>query len=121
MHCSGSLTFLHLVITLTIGQCIEEGAQLSSVDVLQNGSVKYTASYDAVDLNEAAAQGMSDGEMKDLLHWAISRFPGPLLRSHSRNIKSERTISVTKRFVCRAQRPQSTAGRCVWQDPTGWR
>ncbi|CAL8472371.1 g11914 [Coccomyxa elongata] len=54
-----------------IGSCLEEGAQLSSVDILQNGSVQYTANYDAVDLNEATSKGMSDGEMKDLLHWAI--------------------------------------------------
>ncbi|BDA47165.1 probable Hsp70 nucleotide exchange factor FES1 [Coccomyxa sp. Obi] len=71
MHCIESLLLLHLVVLLPIGICIEEGAQLSSVDVLQNGSVQYTANYDAVDLNEATTKGMSDGEMKDLLHWAI--------------------------------------------------
>lgn len=77
VHRVVSLTLLHLVVLFPNSLCIEEGAQLSSMDVLQNGSVQYTASYDAVDLNEATNKGMSDGEMKDLLHWAISRFSGP--------------------------------------------
>ncbi len=83
----GYLTLLHLVAMFPIGLCLEEGAQLSSVDILQNGSVQYTAIYDAVDHNEATSKEISDGEMKDLLHWAISRFSAPGLRLHCWNIE----------------------------------
>ena len=45
---------------------------VESVSVLRNGTVLVQSSYEAVDLSEAASQALPEGELKDLLHWAIS-------------------------------------------------
>ena len=44
---------------------------VESVIVLPNGTV-VEAAYEAVDLNEAAAKALPEGELKSLLNWAIS-------------------------------------------------
>ena len=45
---------------------------VESVSVLPNGSVVVQSSYEAVVLNEAISQALPEGQLKDLLHWAIS-------------------------------------------------
>jgi hypothetical protein len=51
----------------------QHGGSLEAVDMLQNGSIKVSESYDAVNLNEAATKALPDDqELQNLLHWAIS-------------------------------------------------
>lgn len=47
---------------------------LETVDVLKNGSLRVSGSYEAVNLDEAATQAMPDDKLKGLLNWAISEF-----------------------------------------------
>ena len=50
---------------------------VESVSVLPNGTVLVQSSYEAVDLNEAASQALPEGQLNDLLHWAISTLSLP--------------------------------------------
>ena len=74
MRIALSLVACILHASSTRGDVIEVVAPaegVESVTVLPNGTV-IEAAYEAVDLKEAAAQALPDGELKSLLNWAIS-------------------------------------------------
>jgi hypothetical protein len=74
MDATFSLLACVLLAGSTSADVIEVVAPAEGVErvtVLPNGTI-IEASYEAVDLKEAAAQALPDGELKSLLNWAIS-------------------------------------------------
>ncbi len=123
-----------LVLLSPLSHGIEEvkpqhDGKLDTVDVLQNGSVQVSGTYEAVDINKSAAQAMPDKEeLQDLLHWAISEYfhacralvGGIHVNNVTRSGVWWRMIYPSL-FAYRAQRSQGPEGGCQWQGTSGRR
>lgn len=72
--CLSALLFLLSSFSQGMEEISSHHGNLESVDVLKNGSLRVSGSYEAVDLHEAATQAMPDDKLKGLLNWAISEF-----------------------------------------------